>query len=109
MFGETQKEPLTWKEAGSADCCGLGLGQVVFAAVKSGPNVSSKIILPGDLPVLGEIMVKSCEMWTKLYQKVRPGNHIFTFSSVYVHSQMGMSAYAGVFLCVFIIINICLH
>lgn len=47
---------------GLRDCCGLGLGlgQVVFAAVKSGLNVSSKIILPGDFPVLGGIMVKSC-------------------------------------------------
>lgn len=28
--------------------------------MKSGPNVSPKIILRGNLPVLSEIMVKSC-------------------------------------------------
>lgn len=43
-------------------------------------------------------------MWTKLYQKVRPGNHIFFSVCPFPNGYVCLC-----WICFFIIINICLH
>lgn len=92
---------------GLRDCCGLGPGpgQAVFAAGKSGLTVSSKIIFLGDVPVLGEIMVKAC---------VNVGKALPDSTARELHF-LRMCPFPNGYVCLcwglvfVIIINICLH